>query len=595
MRARVERLRRAERWAAVVRLLAVPFAVLQILLERRYPPNYELWAWLTTGVLAAGGLVFFRLSGRPLRPRARRTLGAAALLFDSAIVASFVLVYNFQSGTPIRQLLFLPILEAALRYGILASLVWAAATAPVLVGFELLRQGHQADYAFRTGFVTLQLGIEALTALIVGWLVQRLAQETRLAVERAREAEQLRDALGRRVDLLDAANRCARALSSSLEVEHAFKAFIRELRGLIGFDRATIALEEEGLAHVMASTGIGSDTVFSAGEALPGGSLFEEVMTTGLTVYREEMGEVRYPEERELGKLGLRSRVVAPLQVGARAIGALALVRSSPASFTREEIELLTLLGRLAATSVQNIRAYEAERRTVDELRRLSTLRADFVSMVSHELRSPMAAVIGAARTLEERWRELSPEQRSSFLSLIADETGRLASLIGDVLDTSRIEAGTFGYSFGEVDLSELVLESAAAAQLGQDDVRVEAQLRSVLPAVRGDRERLRQVLVNLIENAVKYSPAGETVMLTARTENGLVHVDVTDRGPGIAAEDQKVIFEKFGRLPAGGGGKPGTGLGLFIARSIAEAHGGRLTVRSSPERGATFRLALPV
>jgi signal transduction histidine kinase len=306
------------------------------------------------------------------------------------------------------------------------------------------------------------------------------------------------------------------------------------------------------------------------------------------------MGEIAYPEEHELGELGLRSRVVAPLQLGARAIGALAVVRSAASSFSQEEVDLLTLLGRFVATSVQNIRAYEAEHRTVEELRRLSTLRADFVSMVSHELRSPMAAVIGASRTLEQRWRELSPEQRSSFLSLIAGETTRLASLIGDVLDTSRIEAGTFSYSFGELDLGELVLDSASAAQLGHDEVRVEAKVATTLPSVHGDRERLRQVLVNLIDNAVKYSPTGETVTLAASAENGVVQIDVRDRGPGIAAEDQKVIFEKFGRLHAGGGGKPGTGLGLFIARSIAEAHGGTLTVRSSPGRGATFRLALP-
>ena len=97
---------------------------------------------------------------------------------------------------------------------------------------------------------------------------------------------------------------------------------------------------------------------------------------------------------------------------------------------------------------MQNIRAYESERRTVEELRRLSALRADFVSLVSHELRSPMAAVIGASRTLQQRWRELQPEQREAFLALIGDETTRLAALIGDVLDTSRIEAGTFSYRF---------------------------------------------------------------------------------------------------------------------------------------------------
>ena len=131
------------------------------------------------------------------------------------------------------------------------------------------------------------------------------------------------------------------------------------------------------------------------------------------------------------------------------------------------------MLGRLAASAVQNIRAFESERRTVDELRRLSALRADFVSLVSHELRSPMAAVIGAARTLQARWRELQPDQREAFLALIGDETTRLAALIGDVLDTSRIEAGTFSYRFSDVDLTELVADSVATATMGQDEVPV--------------------------------------------------------------------------------------------------------------------------
>ena len=111
---------------------------------------------------------------------------------------------------------------------------------------------------------------------------------------------------------------------------------------------------------------------------------------------------------------------------------------------------------------------------------------------------------------------------------------------------------------------------------------------------MRGDGERLRQVLGNLIENAVKYSPAGATVRVHAARANGEVIVSVQDRGPGIASGDQQLIFEKFGRA-SGGGSKPGSGLGLFIARSIAEAHGGALEVSSTPGRGATFLLKLPV
>jgi signal transduction histidine kinase len=243
---------------------------------------------------------------------------------------------------------------------------------------------------------------------------------------------------------------------------------------------------------------------------------------------------------------------------------------------------------------VQNIRAYEAERATVEELRKLSALRADFVSLVSHELRSPMAAVIGSATTLHERWRELSPDQRESFLALIELETKRLADLVGDVLDTSRIESGSFSYSFADVDVEELIRESAALAESGQDEVAIRPRVDGPLPLVRADRERLRQVITNLIDNAVKYSPTGAAVDVEAFAENGRITVEVRDSGPGLAPEHQSLIFEKFGRV-SGEQSKPGTGLGLFIARSIAQAHGGSLEVRSVPSEGATFVLVLPV
>jgi signal transduction histidine kinase len=357
----------------------------------------------------------------------------------------------------------------------------------------------------------------------------------------------------------------------------------------------TIVLVEGGRAEVMDAAGRGTETVFPPGSARPvKGSVLEEVLD-GKLVYRPTMEPQRYPEEEDLRALGLQSRVLAPLQVGPRTIGMLGLVRAQVDGFTPEDVELVALLGRLVATAVQNIRAYEAERSTGDELRRLSALRADFVSLVSHELRSPMAAVIGAARTLQERWRALTAGQRESFLALIGDETSRLAKLIGDVLDTSRIEAGTFSFAFTDVDVAELLRDIVAAAALGQDEVHVRAEVNGTLPRVRGDRERLRQVIQNLVENAVKYSSAGGQVRVSASAEDVRVRVNVQDDGPGIPFEDQKVIFEKFGRAAGARGAKPGTGLGLFIARSIAEAHGGSLNVESEPKHGSTFTLELPV
>jgi signal transduction histidine kinase len=461
----------------------------------------------------------------------------------------------------------------------------------VIAAFEWLRSdrfggGYQWDY------VTLQVGLEILLALIVGWLVGRLALESVRARSRADEAEALRDELGRRADLVEAANRCARALGSSLELDEAFGAFLRELRGLVPFDRVAIVLAENGAARVMATAGAGAQTVFPPGtERTLSGTLLEEILRSVRPIYRAELDPARFPEERELVELGLHNRVATPLLAGTRAVGMLSLSRVDPDGFSADEIELLGLLGRLVATAVQNIRSFENERSTVQELRRLSTMRADFVSVVSHELRTPLTAVIGSARTLREKWRDLPADQRDTLLDLAVGEADRLAGLVGDVLDTSRIDAGTFSYSFRTIDVGELVESAVAAASGPENDVV--ARTNGELPAVRGDEARLRQVLGNLIDNAIKYSPPAGKVEVRAADTGSRVVVDVTDHGIGIRPDDLELVFEKFGRA-SGQNVRSGTGLGLYIARAIAEAHGGTLEVSSTPGRGSTFTLSLP-
>jgi signal transduction histidine kinase len=399
----------------------------------------------------------------------------------------------------------------------------------------------------------------------------------------------------RRVDALEAANRCARALGSSLDLENAFGAFIGELSGLVPFDRTAIVLVDEESATTIATAGRGANEVFPPGAVGPlHGSVLERVLD-GQIVVRRDLAESAFPEDELLVALGLHSELVAPLLIGTEPIGMLSLSREGADAFSEEEVELVALLGRLVATAVQNIRAYEAERATVEELRRLSALRADFVSLVSHELRSPLAAVIGAARTLQERRDELTAEQRDQLLNLISGEATRLTVLVADVLDTSRIEAGTFSYQFGEVDVASLIEDVVATSSVRQAEVSVRAVLAEALPPVAGDRERLRQVLTNLIENAVKYSAEGDAVEVSAKRDDLHVRIAVSDRGPGIPDDQQQLIFQKFGRAEVEGGSKPGTGLGLFIARSIAEAHAGTLEVQSRRNGGVTFTLSLPL
>ena len=592
MRGPAERYRDVERHVTYVRVLFGVFVLATLLLERHLPHGYLVAGWVLAGFFAAGTAVFYRVAGSG-GPAMWPTVGLVSLVFDAGAVAGFGVIFAYEYGNQTRWAMMLPVLEAALRYGPLGGGIVPILLIPYWWFSEWWRARQFAPPGYALDRVTFPASVVLVSGLIAGWLVGRLDNEVRSNRGRAAEAERLRDELGRRVDVLEAANRSARALGSSLEIEDAFGAFIRELRGLVPFDRTAVVLVEGANARTIATAGRGAQQVFPPGSSgLLAGTVLERVLG-GEVVVRDDLAAEDYPEDSHLLELGLHSELLAPLMVGARAIGMISLSRAEVASFTAADAELVALLGRIVATAVQNIRAYEAERQTVEELRRLSALRADFVSLVSHELRSPMAAVIGAARTLQERWRRLSSEQRDAFLGLIGDETNRLASLIGDVLDTSRIEAGTFSYSFSDVDLGRLVQDAVSSAAVGQDEVRVQVEVTGTLPAVRGDRERLRQVLANLIDNAVKYSPSGGEVSVSARRENGAVRIDVRDSGPGIPFDQQRIIFEKFGRAEVTGS-KPGTGLGLFIARSIAEAHGGTLEVSSRPDDGATFTLTLP-
>jgi signal transduction histidine kinase len=594
-----ERRQRLERWISWVRLGAVPFAVLEVgLLTQDYPPGYEKRAWLITAVLGVGAIVLWWLSQRTLTGGPLRLLGFAALVLDTTVIAAFtVLYYAFEANTPVRQVLVLPVAEAAVRYGILGGIALPVVLVPALALGEWLRSDRIPPGEFNPDQVTFPLGVNILMGLIVGWLGGRFVSEAYLAKRRAEEAEEFRDQLGRRADQLEAVNRAARALGSSLDQKDAFEAFLREVKGFVAFDRLAVVLLEGDRAEVMASAGPFAGEVFPPGSVRPiVGSVFAEILAGSPTVVRRDMqADMSYPEDEDFAAAGLRSRVVAPLAIAGRILGVLTIARAGPDAFSPTEIEMITLLGRQVATAVENIRVYEAERSAAEELRRLSALRADFVSLVSHELRGPMASVIGCAQTLRKRWRELEPTQRESFLALIEGETARLAALIGDVLDTSRIEAGTFPFHFGQVDIEELVRETTEVVSFGQDDVALRTRVASPLPPVRGDRDRLRQLLLNLLTNAVKYTVAGDEVEVEATAEDGALAVSIRDHGPGIPFEQQRLVFEKFGRVNHGGKSTPGAGLGLFIARSIAEAHGGTLVVESEPGAGATFTLRLPL
>lgn len=234
--------------------------------------------------------------------------------------------------------------------------------------------------------------------------------------------------------------------------------------------------------------------------------------------------------------------------------------------------------------------------RDLTEERVLEQLKTDFVSTVSHELRTPLAAIYGAAMTLRREDVTLGDEQEASMLEVIAVESERLARIVNDILIASRLDSGAEIVSIGSTDATALARGVIAAAETHLP-ANVELALTAPEPGphVAADPDGLRQVLVNLVENGVKYSPDGGLVEVELRQVDGRVRFTVRDRGLGIPASEHERIFEKFFRLdPNLSRGVGGTGLGLYISRELVRRMGGRIRVQSEPGRGSTFSFELP-
>jgi signal transduction histidine kinase len=231
------------------------------------------------------------------------------------------------------------------------------------------------------------------------------------------------------------------------------------------------------------------------------------------------------------------------------------------------------------------------------EERVLEQARTDFVATASHELRTPLAAVYGSVRTLQRDDAEIGDENRELLLSIIERETERLTEIVSQILLADQLGSDSFRVDAEACDLKLLTEEVVRAARVrAPKGIEVEVEAPPALPLVRGDEDKLRQVLVNLVENAIKYSPEGGNVVIRLEESNGNGRIVVRDRGIGIAAADQQRIFEKFTRLDPGlSRGVGGTGLGLYITRELIARMGGTISVDSVPGSGSTFIVELPV
>jgi signal transduction histidine kinase len=258
-------------------------------------------------------------------------------------------------------------------------------------------------------------------------------------------------------------------------------------------------------------------------------------------------------------------------------------------------VENASLYRTLADRSQDLQRAYSDLATAHQELLSVDEMKTNFLANVSHELRTPLTSIRSFSELLLEY--EDDPEVQKEFLRIISTESERLTRLVNDVLDISRIEAGHMNWQMTSVEVSELLadLGRTFAPLISLAHLTFDVQIVSELTRVHADRDRLHQVIANLLNNAMKFTPAGGVIVLRGEIVDGDVRVSVSDTGIGVAESDQERIFEKFQQVGDTLTDKPrGTGLGLPICRDIVEHHQGRMWVESTPGVGSTFTVALP-
>lgn len=432
-------------------------------------------------------------------------------------------------------------------------------------------------------------------------LLTVLADRTALTIENTL----LVSTLQRQVHELDGLHRLSRLLTSWESVDHVIGEAIRIVSELLSCEKMAVLLHDEVTDCLEVHDpvfGIDPEQVELLRVPLSEPSLPASVFRTNTPLVSNDAANDAWVSDGVRGSLDVDSMMVVPLTTGPRPIGVLEAINAKKGSFDEHDLRFTTLLGNRLGSVIESSLARERERALMQRLREADRTKSEFVSMLAHELSGPMTTIQGFGRGLQRNWNEVDDAKRSHILDILTKEIERLARLVNDLLDVSRMEAGTLRYELEPTSLHEVVDNLLVVhTSLKAKQHLVMTALPDGLPDVNADKDRLRQVLLNLLTNATRYSPEGTTITIDAEAiEAGdgdgdtFVKIGVHDEGIGIAADDLDRVFSKFSMLPKPAWVKKGTGLGLFITKSIVEAHGGYLWVDSEPGRGSHFYFTLP-
>ncbi len=438
-------------------------------------------------------------------------------------------------------------------------------------------------------------------------LLETFADQAVIAIENVRlftELETRTAALSRSVDQLTALGEVGRAISLTLDLETVLTSIVSRAVELSGLDGGVVFEYEESAEEFVhrAATETGGalsearrSTRVRKGEGVVG--------RTAITLEPAQVPDITVPDAFEsrlrenLIASGVRAVLAVPMVYEGRLIGSLVVSRNRPGDFSAETIELLRTFATQSALAIQNARLFHEIADKSRQLEAASRHKSEFLANMSHELRTPLNAILGFSEVLAQGMFGDVNQKQSEYLHDILESGRHLLSLINDILDLSKIEAGRMELEAADFDLpnaieNALVLVRERVIRRG---IRLGSTIDTRLGMISGDERKVKQVLLNLLSNALKFTPEGGEIDVTARLHDHLAEVSVADTGIGIAPADQSTVFEEFRQVGTADKKAEGTGLGLTLSRKFIELHGGKIWVQSEVGRGSTFTFTLPV
>jgi PAS domain S-box-containing protein len=417
--------------------------------------------------------------------------------------------------------------------------------------------------------------------------------------------KQAEEALKRRNEYLAASAEIGRLVTSTLDLNAIFSRTVNLVSERFGYYHAAIFIVEETGFNVVLREGTGSAgaEMKRNHHSLPVNehSIVGKVALTGepVVVNNTALDSTHKPNPL---LPDTRAEAAIPLRVGSRIIGALDIQSTSVGAFTSDDLAVLQILADQVAVAIDNARSYELSQQAVKEMREVDRVKSQFLANMSHELRTPLNSIIGFSRVILKGIDGPISDLQQQDLTAIYNSGQHLLGLINDVLDLAKIEAGKMELAFDQVNMSDLIASvmSTASGLVKDKNIKLVKNVHGELPPVRADAIRIRQVLLNLLSNAAKFTDEGE-IIVDASVETGTngrpeILVSVTDTGPGIAPEDQAKLFQPFSQVDDSPTRKTGgTGLGLSISHQLIQMHGGRIGVHSAIGKGSTFYFTLPV